>query len=75
LTTTLPKSHYLAARIISASAAGDEAQAKQLIDALALKFPQFAADPRRTFLKRNYPADLTDRLVKALREAGMPNAS
>jgi Tfp pilus assembly protein PilF len=75
LTTTLPKSHYLAARIISASAAGDEAQAKQLIETLTLKFPQFAADPRKTFLERNYPVDLTDHLVKALREAGMPNAS
>jgi Tfp pilus assembly protein PilF len=75
LTTTLPKSHYLAARIISARTTGDQAQAKQLITTLTSEFPQFVSDPRKVFLERNYPADLTDRLVKALREAGLPDAS
>ncbi|HEY4192488.1 MAG TPA: hypothetical protein VGM46_07560 [Mesorhizobium sp.] len=75
LTTTEPKSHYLAARIISATASGDGEQAKQLIDKLGSEFPDFVANPRKVFLERNYPADLTDQLVKALRQAGLPDAS
>lgn len=75
LTTTHPKSHYLAARIISATANGDRDQARALSALLTSEFPNFAADPRKVFLERNYPADLTDRLVKALRDAGIPNAS
>jgi tetratricopeptide (TPR) repeat protein len=74
LTTTSLKSHYLAARIISAKAMGDAEQARQLEDTLTREFPRFAADPRKVFVERNYPADLTDRLVKALRDAGIPNA-
>jgi hypothetical protein len=38
-------------------------------------FPKFAADPRKTFEQRKYPADLTDRLVEALRAAGLGNSS
>lgn len=75
LTTTQPKSHYLAARIVSAAAVGDQAQARVLSGLLASEFPKFTANPRKVFTERNYPADLTDRLVKALREAGIPNAS
>ena len=75
LTTTQPKSHYLAARIISAAAEGDQAQARRLGDMLTSEFPKFAANPRKVFLERNYPADLTDGLVRALRNAGIPNAS
>lgn len=74
LTTTSLKSHYLAARIISAKATGDAEQARQLENTLIREFPRFAADPRKVFVERNYPADLTDRLVKALRDAGIPNA-
>jgi hypothetical protein len=75
LTTTQPKSHYLAARIISAAAEGDQAQARRLGNMLTSEFPKFAANPRKVFLERNYPADLTDGLVRALRNAGIPNAS
>jgi hypothetical protein len=42
---------------------------------LTVKFPKFAADPRAAFVERKYPADLTERLVKALRAAGLGNAS
>lgn len=75
LTTTQPRSHYLAARIISAAAEGDQAQARKLGDMLTSEFPKFAANPRKVFMERNYPADLTDGLVRALRNAGIPHAS
>jgi tetratricopeptide (TPR) repeat protein len=75
LQTTATKSHYLAARLISAKAAGRDQLARELVDEMTVKFPKFAADPRATFVERRYPADLTDRLVEALRAAGLGNAS
>ncbi len=75
LTTTQPRSHYLAARIISAAAEGDETQVRKLGGMLTSEFPKFAADPRKVFLERNYPPDLTDGLVRELREAGITHAS
>jgi Tfp pilus assembly protein PilF len=75
LTTTMPKSHYLTARLISAEASGDHALSGKLRKKLMTEFPKVAANPRPVFLERNYPADLTDRLVKALHDAGLPNAS
>lgn len=75
LRTTAAKSHYLAARLISARSLGREALAARLLDELTAKFPKFAADPRATFVERRYPADLTDRLVEALRAAGLASAS
>jgi hypothetical protein len=75
LRTTATKSHYLAARLIGAKAAGRDQLARKLVDELAVKFPNFAADPRATFVERRYPADLTERLVEALRAAGLGNAS
>ncbi len=75
LTTTIPKSHYLTARIIVAAASGDRALAEKLRHTLIAEFPKFAANPRPVFVERNYPPDLTDRLVKALREVGIPSAS
>ena len=75
LRTTTTKSHYLAARLISAKILGRDALAARLLDELTAKFPKFAADPRATFVDRRYPADLTDRLVEALRAAGVGGAS
>ncbi len=75
LRTTATKSHYLAARLIGAKIAGQDAQVRKLLDELTAKFPKFAANPRATFVDRKYPADLTDRLVDALRAAGLGNAS
>ncbi|WP_256753171.1 tetratricopeptide repeat protein [Mesorhizobium sp. Mes31] len=75
LRTTATKSHYLAARLIGAKIAGHDNQARKLVDELTAKFPNFAANPRATFVDRRYPADLTDRLVDALRAAGLGNAS
>ncbi|WP_095201977.1 tetratricopeptide repeat protein [Mesorhizobium carmichaelinearum] len=75
LRTTATKSHYLAARLIGAKAAGQDQLVATLLDELNTKFPKFAADPRATFVERKYPADLTERLVGALRAAGLGNAS
>jgi tetratricopeptide (TPR) repeat protein len=75
LRTTATKSHYLAARLIGAKAAGQGQLVGTLLDELNTKFPKFAADPRATFVERKYPVDLTDRLVQALRAAGLGNAS
>jgi hypothetical protein len=75
LMTTSPKSHYLAARIISAKTFGDDGQLRELKDTLTRQFPRFVANPRKVFIERNYPADLTGRLIDALRDAGIINAS
>ncbi|MER8373890.1 hypothetical protein [Mesorhizobium sp. M1406] len=75
LRTTATKSHYLAARLIGAKAAGQDHLVSTLLKQLTTEFPKFAADPRATFVERKYPADLTDRLVQALRAAGLGNPS
>ncbi|RUY82976.1 M48 family metallopeptidase, partial [Mesorhizobium sp. M7A.F.Ca.CA.001.10.2.1] len=66
LRTTATKSHYLAARLVGAKAAGQDHLVSTLLKQLTTEFPKFAADPRATFVERNYPADLPDRLVHAL---------
>ena len=75
LTTTAAKSHYLAARLISAKSTGDDKARRDVLNELITDFPRFAADPRKTFAERNYPPDLTDRLVAALRDAGLGGGS
>jgi hypothetical protein len=75
LRTTASKSHYLAARLIGARISGRDKLASELANELTAEFPKFAADPRATFVDRKYPADLTDRLVQALRAAGIGNPS
>jgi hypothetical protein len=46
-----------------------------LSEELGRRFPRFAGDPRAIFQHRNYPPDLTDRLVEALRSAGFGTGS
>lgn len=75
LRTTASKSHYLAARLIGARISGRDKLAGELANELTAEFPNFAADPRATFVDRKYPADLTDRLVQSLRAAGIGNPS
>lgn len=72
---TTKRPHYLGARLIVAAAARDEAQRIALIEQIVKEYPKFAADPRATFVKANYPADLTDRLVASLRSAGLGGPS
>ncbi|THF56128.1 tetratricopeptide repeat protein [Ollibium composti] len=75
LTSASTKSHYLAARLIVADAAGDDKAKRTIMAELTKDYPKFVANPRRTFIQRKYPADLTDRLVDALRSAGLGGAS
>jgi tetratricopeptide (TPR) repeat protein len=75
LRPTTTKPHYLAARLIGAKIGGRDKLANKLLEELTAKFPKFAVDPRATFIERKYPADLTDRLVEALRAAGLGGAS
>ena len=75
LRTTASKSHYLAARLIGARISGRDKLASELAKELVVEFPKFAADPRATFVDRKYPADLTERLVQSLRDAGIGNPS
>lgn len=75
LRTTASKSHYLAARLIGARISGRNKLAGELANELTAEFPKFAADPRATFVDRKYPPDLTDRLVRSLRAAGIGNPS
>jgi hypothetical protein len=75
LTSASTKSHYLAARLIVADATGDDKAKRTIMAELTKDYPKFVANPRRTFIQRKYPADLTDRLVDALRSAGLGGAS
>ncbi|MGN6538223.1 MAG: tetratricopeptide repeat protein, partial [Mesorhizobium sp.] len=75
LTSASTKSHYLAARLIVADAAGDDKAKRTIMAELTKDYPKFVANPRRTFNQLIYPADLPDRLVDALRSAGLGGAS
>ncbi|TPJ58325.1 tetratricopeptide repeat protein [Mesorhizobium sp. B2-7-1] len=75
LRTTTSKSHYLAARLIGARISGRDKLAGEIANELTAEFPNFAANPRATFVDRKYPGDLTDRLVQSLRAAGIGNPS
>lgn len=70
-----PRSHYLAARLIAADYENDAATRDQLIAAINEQYPRFVADPRRVFEQREYPPDMVDKLVQALRAAGLGKGS
>ncbi len=69
------KSHYLAARIIVAQQSGQTAEVGSMLKELATNYPDFAKNPRAIFRKANYPPDLTEKLIEALRSAGLDSAS
>lgn len=69
------KSHYLAARIIVAQQSGQIAQIGSMLKDLTKNYPDFAKNPRAAFKKANYPPDLTEKLIEALRSAGLDSAS
>lgn len=73
--TTTKRSNYLAARLVVASEAGDRAEAAALVDQIVDSYPKFAADPREAFARANYPHDMIEKFVKALRKAGLAGAS
>lgn len=72
---TTKRAHYLAARMIVAHRAGDQAKADQLRSEIIENYPVFAANPRQFFIEAEYPADLTDRLTEAISAAGLVSAS
>ncbi|MET3661063.1 tetratricopeptide repeat protein [Aquamicrobium ahrensii] len=69
-----PRSHYLAARLIAAGYTKDTRARDQLIATLSEKYPRFVANPRRVFEQREYPPDMVEKLVEALRAAGLDKA-
>jgi tetratricopeptide (TPR) repeat protein len=69
------KSHYLAARLIVAHWRGDERSAGSLATELVATYPKFATDPATVLRDAKYPADLTGKLVDALKTAGLGSAS
>ena len=69
------KAHYLAARIIVADEAGKHELADKLLGELTGGFPKFAANPEAVLRAANYPKDLAERFVAALRAAGLRSAS
>ncbi|BCH23682.1 hypothetical protein MesoLjLc_33420 [Mesorhizobium sp. L-8-10] len=69
------KSHYLAARIIVAQQSGQVAQVAAMRQELAENYPDFAKNPRAAFEKANYPANMTEKLIEALRSAGLDSAN
>ncbi|MEP9399981.1 hypothetical protein [Mesorhizobium sp. KR2-14] len=69
------KAHYLAARLIAATSAGNAELAKSLADEIVTDFPDFAANPRLAFEKANYPADLVEKLATTIRASGLANPS
>jgi hypothetical protein len=71
---TTKRANYLGARLIAAHWAGKTDLARELLAEIRKDYSSFAADPRATFEKAQYPAELTDRLVDALREAGLDDA-
>ena len=69
------KAHYLAARLIAATTAGNAELAKSLADEIVTDFPDFAANPRLAFERANYPADLVEKLATTIRASGLANPS
>ncbi len=72
---TIKRSHYLAARIVAADANGKGPAVTDLLQELAREFPKFAADPSAALKNGNYPPDLIEKFVGALRAAGLASAS
>jgi tetratricopeptide (TPR) repeat protein len=67
--------HYLAARIIAAHWDGNRQQTELLLKELGDTYPEFIKDPRSALQRSSYPPDLTQKLVDALRAAGLGSAS
>lgn len=69
------RAHYVAARLIVADAFGRHDEAASLLAELQAGRSMLAADPKAFFERGNYPADMADKLVRALRGAGLLGAS
>jgi tetratricopeptide (TPR) repeat protein len=69
--TATRRPHYLAARLLAASHRDQEEDVNRLRAELAEKHKKFVTDPRGYYERADYPADMIERLVNALREAGL----
>lgn len=69
------RQHYLAAQMIVAHRGGDAAKAAAIGEDIRRSYPRFAADPGTALTNASYPPGLVDRLVAAMREAGLGPAS
>lgn len=72
---TAKRGHYIAVRAIAADCAGKPDLAKQLLDELLVEFPEFASNPRAFFVEGKYPPQMTEKLLSALRQAGLGGPS
>lgn len=75
LATVAPNPLFLTGRLIVASEAGNQRLVKDIIDLLEANFPTYVSNPRATLLKRNYPADMIEKFIGALRTAGLSGAT
>jgi hypothetical protein len=75
LNPTGTKPHYLAARLVAANLGGDVGEELKLRGELTRRFPEFVLNPRAIFRHRNFPPDMTELLVRALRTAGLGTGS
>jgi hypothetical protein len=73
--STTRKAHYIAARLIMAGDDDPPGLATKLVGELTTDHAKFAADPRAFYLNGQYPPTLVDRLVEALRLAGLGRSS
>jgi tetratricopeptide (TPR) repeat protein len=69
------RAHYVAARLIAASALDQHDAATSLVKQLIANHKTFAADPLAFYRKASYPPEMGERLAAALREAGLGGAS
>ncbi len=76
-TRTLAESgdpHHLAAALVAALVAGEQARASELASRLAALDVRFAADPGAAYASRGFASELAGRLVADLAAAGLPEA-
>ncbi|WP_054311440.1 hypothetical protein [Mesorhizobium sp. 1M-11] len=75
LASVAPNPLFLTGRLIVASEGGNPGLVKDIVDQLEANFPTFMADPRATLTKRNYPPDMVEKFIGALRTAGVSGAT
>lgn len=73
--STTKRSHYIAARIVVADAAGRSDTAAALVKELTDAYPKFAADPAASFRNGNYPTVLIEKFMAVLKKYGMGSAT
>ncbi len=72
---TTKRGHYYLARLIVADKRDDKAGAAALLAQIAAEYPKLSADPRSFYVNAEYPIDMVEKLLAALRSAGLAGAS